>query len=417
MNDAVPDSNPAPAAPLDRVALFEKVEKSVVIINVESPDGASNGSGYVVDTDGTVVTNYHVVEGALRATALFKDGSKVPVRGFVHLDHKRDIAILKITAAPEQLIPIAMASSAPRKGESVYAFGAPYGLDFTASEGIVSAIRETSDLENTIGLEDHEGTWIQTTAAISPGNSGGPLCNTRGEVVAMNTMQLSIGQNLNFALSCDDVRDAIDSMKTNVVKLSPTTVPVRLTRAQRNAPPPEDDGPRPDGTDGIPIVDVTGTDEAKLRLGKLQEVQFKFLDATPRRSVSVNGQTGAVPIFGRAVDRIRATTEKNLETRTDLRLVYHDGATLFVVLRAGGNEVVEFVVNMELLELDKSQGRPRLVRVWRNSEKVMSVTVQALLRGVFPRSFESNVRKLVNRLRDDHRLGRKAVQEQAAAGK
>ncbi len=198
------------AEQLGMADLIDKVEPSVVRFDVSKGEDKAVGSGYVVDADGLVATNFHVMVGATEATAVFKNGETAKVVGTMYWDKRRDIAIVKIDKKSLPALPLA--SATPRKGESVLAFGAPVGLSFSASEGIVSAVREGKELE-----EDEKdplpGTWIQTTAPISPGNSGGPLVNRDGKVVAMNTMVLLIGQNLNFAISSVDVADALDKSR------------------------------------------------------------------------------------------------------------------------------------------------------------------------------------------------------------
>ncbi len=184
--------------------LIAKVEPSVVRIDVTHGESKGVGSGYVIGEDGTVATNYHVIAGASEATAVFKNGDKADVQGTLWLDPKRDIAILKINK--QGLTPLPLAVQLPRSGDSVAAIGRPVGLSFSASEGIVSAVRQGKELSDD---DSFPGTWIQTTAPISPGNSGGPLVNQEGKVVAMPTMVLVIGQNLNFAISSIDVADAL----------------------------------------------------------------------------------------------------------------------------------------------------------------------------------------------------------------
>lgn len=188
--------------------LIEKIEPSVVRIDVVKGDGRGVGSGYVVEADGTVVTNCHVIAGTHEATAVFKNGDSAKVLGTLFIDQNRDIAILKIDKQSLPTVPLA--DALPRQGDSVTAFGAPVGLSFSASDGIVSAIRKGQELAEG---ETLPGTWIQTTAPISPGNSGGPLVNRDGKVVGMNTMVLIIGQNLNFAISSVDVADALQKAK------------------------------------------------------------------------------------------------------------------------------------------------------------------------------------------------------------
>src|SRR5690606_502952 len=103
--------------------------------------------------------------------------------------------------------PLKIATTLPKKGETTIAFGSPLGLSFTASNGIVSAVRLEDELRNeALGLNLNV-TWIQTTSPISPGNSGGPLMNDRGEVIGINTLIVGAahaGQNLNFAVSSLD---------------------------------------------------------------------------------------------------------------------------------------------------------------------------------------------------------------------
>lgn len=192
----------------DLADLIEKIEPSIVRIDVVKGDGRGVGSGYVLMPDGIVATNYHVIAGANDATAVFKNGQTAKVLGTLLLDDKRDIAILKIDM--QSLPVLSLADVLPRQGDSVTAFGAPVGLSFSASDGIVSTVRHGDEISEGDTLL---GTWIQTTAPISPGNSGGPLVNRDGKVVAMNTMVLLIGQNLNFAISSLDVADALQKAK------------------------------------------------------------------------------------------------------------------------------------------------------------------------------------------------------------
>ena len=107
------------------------------------------------------------------------------------------------------------------------AIGAPLGLDMSVTEGIVSAVRTAKELEDSIDLTGHSGTWVQTTAAISPGNSGGPLITKRGEVVAINTLALvgAGAQALNFGISGEDIRQAMTELEDNPIPLSPLSAP------------------------------------------------------------------------------------------------------------------------------------------------------------------------------------------------
>ena len=209
--------------------IIERVERSVVRIEMESSDGGGQGSGFVVDEAGTLVTNYHVLAGAKSARAIFPDGKRTEILGTLLVDETRDIAIARIadTSAP----PIKILNGLPRKGERVIALGAPLGLSFTATNGIVSAIRSAEEMSSEVDRQTAQGTWIQVDAPLSPGNSGGPLINTSGEVVAMSTLASGGGraQNLNFGISARDVSNAIKySQNAKLVPLSQYVAKLRL---------------------------------------------------------------------------------------------------------------------------------------------------------------------------------------------
>lgn len=186
----------------DLVDLIAQIEPSVV--RIETEDGL--GSGFVTAADGTVVTNFHVIAGNSSATIHFADGKSFDVIGVLAMDEDRDLAVLSTAAKDLPALPIA--TELPRRGVEVVTFGAPAGLSFSTSTGIISAIREGNEPSEQM-LELSAGQWLQTTAPISPGNSGGPLVNRQGMVVGANTFHISGGQNLNFAISCIDINEML----------------------------------------------------------------------------------------------------------------------------------------------------------------------------------------------------------------
>ncbi|MDB5346800.1 MAG: peptidase and chymotrypsin/Hap [Schlesneria sp.] len=189
---------------VDTADLIESVEPAVIRLDITTRNGPAIGSGFVIKADGTVVTNFHVIDGATKAVATFANGKTAEVTSVLFADPDRDLAIIKL-ADSKSLPTLALAKQLPRKGEATIAFGSPNGLSFTASEGIVSAIRRPEK----VGHEPKDGTWIQTSAPISPGSSGGPLLNRKGEVIGVNTLIVTSGQNLNFAVSAIEVSDAV----------------------------------------------------------------------------------------------------------------------------------------------------------------------------------------------------------------
>ncbi len=190
--------------------VIEKAERAVVRIDVTATEGKGQGSGFVVESSGVVITNCHVIENATEATAIFPSGKSAKIIGVRLIDSKHDIAVVRIEGADYDILPLA--DKVPRKGESVTALGSPRGLSFTVTRGIVSAIRDGEEMQRDAGIDDAEGTWLQVDAALSPGNSGGPIINDLGEVVAMSTLSFQqIAENVNFGISAGDIRKAIDS--------------------------------------------------------------------------------------------------------------------------------------------------------------------------------------------------------------
>lgn len=160
------------------------------------------GSGFILDANGTIVTNAHVVEGADEVTVTFKDGREL--RGeVIGEDSLTDVAVIKVD---ERNLPAVTLgdSDTLRPGEWAIAIGNPLGLDNTVTAGIISATGRTSAQ---IRVPDKRVDFIQTDAAINPGNSGGPLLNERGEVIGVNTAIIGGGaQGLGFAIPINQAR-------------------------------------------------------------------------------------------------------------------------------------------------------------------------------------------------------------------
>jgi hypothetical protein len=211
-----------------------KVDPCIVTITL---DNKSEGSGFVVDAKGLVVTNYHVIEGAKSVTITFPDKRKYRAEGFLAISPTKDLALLRFQPRDKGLKTLKLADAAPGKGERVFAFGAPMGLSGSVSDGIVAAIRPGLDVRDTLQKlakrdvyteslgYDLDAEWIQSTAPISPGNSGGPLVNARGEVVGVNTWVCALGQNLNFSLSVAHLRTLLASAGTTVQPLASLPAP------------------------------------------------------------------------------------------------------------------------------------------------------------------------------------------------
>ncbi len=167
------------------------------------------GSGFIIDRDGTILTNYHVVDGADKITVTLSDGQSYTGK-VLGKDQKTDIAIIKIDANQDLPMVNLGDSDQLQVGEWVMAIGDPFGLDHTVTSGIVSAKGRH------IGNGPYED-FIQTDASINPGNSGGPLVNMRGEVVGINTAIFSqSGGNIGigFAIPTNLVKDLLPQLRT-----------------------------------------------------------------------------------------------------------------------------------------------------------------------------------------------------------
>ncbi|HEY4666101.1 MAG TPA: trypsin-like peptidase domain-containing protein [Anaerolineales bacterium] len=187
----------APAEPLlapqGLVELYERVNPGVVTIYVFGPPHPANiplgqGSGFVIDVEGHIVTNQHVVEGAEDIEIDFASGFKAWAT-LLGTDPDSDLAVLQVEVPNGELVPLRLGDSdTVRVGEQVVAIGNPFGLSGTMTVGVVSAIGRVlqSEREAPGGGSFSAGDLIQTDAAINPGNSGGPLLNLSGEVIGVN---------------------------------------------------------------------------------------------------------------------------------------------------------------------------------------------------------------------------------------
>jgi S1-C subfamily serine protease len=165
------------------------------------------GSGFIINNNGTILTNAHVVAGAEKVTVTLKDGRTFEGR-VMGRDSVTDVAVVKVDA---QNLPIVKVgdSQALQPGETAIAIGNPLGLDNTVTEGIISATGRSS---GQVGIPDQRVNFIQTDAAINPGNSGGPLLNQRGEVIGINTAIIQGAQGLGFAIPIDTAQGISDQL-------------------------------------------------------------------------------------------------------------------------------------------------------------------------------------------------------------
>jgi S1-C subfamily serine protease len=179
------------------------------------PQAATSlGSGFVVDKDGYIVTNYHVIEAAQEVEVNFSGDDRVPAK-IVGSDPSTDLAVLKIGTQARALTPLPLGNSdAVRVGDAVVAIGNPFGLERSVTAGIVSALQRDITAPNGFTIDK----VIQTDAPINHGNSGGPLLNARGEVIGVNSqIESETGGNvgIGFAVPVNTVKEVVAQIKQN----------------------------------------------------------------------------------------------------------------------------------------------------------------------------------------------------------
>lgn len=387
---------------MDLPELIAKVEPSVVRINVSGPEGDGLGSGFVVegrgtvegggtvaravvrsllgavkgqsarDEGGTVVTNYHVIEGATTADVVFHDGSTARVLGYVAVAPEKDLAILRVDCPAAKLHPIPIAAVLPKKGERVAAFGNPLGLSKTVSEGIVSAIRDPEDLK-ALGFS-LSVTSIQTTAPLSPGNSGGPLVNMKGEVVGANTWVVIYGQNLNFAVSCIDVNSLLVEEDRDSVspfaQRKPTGTPPR-------APEVIDLSNSSEGRkilralDTVAVVVLTERDARTARISALDEDTIgRTIEGYCRKAGLEHVPSSQEPRDGLGLLLVRLVA-KSKYSLSDCEISVHVG---YPQVKADGTKVVCIVWSRRTSISSSEELLGRRVRLW------LSTTMQEFVR-------------------------------------
>jgi serine protease Do len=193
--------------------IFERVSPAVVSIQAMKINKSRptrrfetvGGSGVIIDKDGQVLTNAHVVDGAASLTVTLDSGAKVPAR-ILGLDPVLDLALIRVEA-PNPLPTVRFGdSSAVRVGDEVIAIGNPIGLDQTMTRGIVSGLNRTLP-----GISDEP--MIQTDAPINPGNSGGPLVDRCGQVIGINTLISEEAQSIGFAVPINAARAVLRELR------------------------------------------------------------------------------------------------------------------------------------------------------------------------------------------------------------
>jgi putative serine protease PepD len=193
--------------------VYAQAKDSVVYVSALQAQGQATGSGFVVSSDGKIVTNEHVVDGADQVTVkIGTSNTELPAR-VLAADASKDLALLQVDTGGTKLHPLTLGdSSKVQVGQTVYAIGNPYGLDHTFTSGIVSALGRQIQAPDGTPIDGA----IQTDAAINPGNSGGALLDSSGDVIGVNSQIASAGGGaesgnvgIGFAIASNTVKDFV----------------------------------------------------------------------------------------------------------------------------------------------------------------------------------------------------------------
>jgi S1-C subfamily serine protease len=285
------------------------------------------GSGFVIDKDGHILTNFHVIENARQVEVTLHNRKKYKAT-IVGTDPPHDLAVIQIQAT--DLVPAVLGDSRNLQvGQKVYAIGNPFGLSGTMTRGIVSSIRPVSE-PNGARIEDA----IQTDAAINPGNSGGPLMNWHGEVIGINTMILSsVGQNagIGFAIPINTAKAVLNDLMTlgrvRRPSLGIKTIPIGPELADELGLPVDY---------GLLIVQVSPGGSA---------------DAAGLRAGTERAYLGNVPIM-LGGDLIVEVDGQKIETQQDLAQIMDDH-------RAGDTIKITIYRNKKKMEVNVALGEAR----------------------------------------------------------
>jgi S1-C subfamily serine protease len=223
------------------IAVYEKCNRNVVHITTKSARAEliflevpteGTGSGSVLDKQGHILTNNHVIDGATEIKVTLFDGETYPAQ-LVGRDAPNDIAVLKITAPADSLIPVEFGDSAKLKvGQLIYAIGNPFGLERTMTTGIISSLNRSLPSKSGRTMKS----IIQIDAALNRGNSGGPLLDSRGRLIGMNTaIASSTGENtgVGFAIPADTIGRVVVQLITSGKVTRPETGITRVFQTEQ----------------------------------------------------------------------------------------------------------------------------------------------------------------------------------------
>ena len=213
--------------------MLDRVRPTVVRIETQGEEGSGVGTGFMVRKDGLIMTADHVVKNARSIRVNFSDDKTLNVEQVVLEDPANDFALVKVKGSNFPVLPLGDASVL-RQGDRIVAVGCPLDLGFTVTDGIVSALRDDKGHTTRKG---ESPMYLQVSAPISPGNSGGPVINMKGEAVGVAVFKMKDGENLNFALTTNRIEEVIAHPAENAApQADPDADPTEPDTSQDLAP-------------------------------------------------------------------------------------------------------------------------------------------------------------------------------------
>lgn len=215
---------PVVAAQDDLPSLIKEVEPSIVVVLTFDEKGRhlGQGTGFFISIDGDVITNHHVLEGASRAEIKTNEGKIYRAQKIVGDDKEGDLVRVSVDLRGNSVRPLSVNAAVPAVGERIFVIGSPLGLEQTVADGIISAIRKIPEF----------GNIVQLTAPISPGSSGSPVVNMKGEVIGVATFFLMAGQNLNFAIPGERIANLTTSGGKTLAEWEGTSKEEKVAQAE-----------------------------------------------------------------------------------------------------------------------------------------------------------------------------------------
>ena len=291
--------------------IYRRAGSGVVQVTTQGQQGSGLGSGFVIDRDGHIVTNYHVIDGAETIQVSFSNKDTLAAE-LVGTDPSTDLALLQVEAGANALTPLKLADSdAVRVGDPVVAIGNPFGLERTVTSGIVSALQRAVTAPNGYTIDE----VIQTDAPINQGNSGGPLFDGRGQVIGVNSQIETAGDSsgnvgIGFAVPSNTVKAVVEQILADG----------RVDRAYL----------------GVTLAEVAETQAKELGVERSGLLVQGVQEGSPAAKAGLQGGTDSTVVAGESYvlggDLIVAVDGTAVETVADLRGV--------LLKRAPGDTVV-----------------------------------------------------------------------------